>query len=122
MTTETTVNTHCAPTNAHLMRCVSILPNDYTNLENQPSINGETLVGNKSAKELGILSILPENYEPVDIHNAAAKNGGIVIVGDDNSPMILSAQSILDRGTGFFTSEEIDGDVEIGVYQFVQKK
>lgn len=87
-----------------------------------PSINGVTLVGNKSAKELGILSILPENYEPVDIHNAAAKNGGIVIVGDDNSPMILSAQSILDRGTGFFTSEEIDGDVEIGVYQFVQKK
>ena len=55
MTTGTNSTiTHCAPTTPHLARCVFILPNDYSQMENLPKINGVTLTGDVSSANLGI--------------------------------------------------------------------
>ena len=123
MTTGTnSTTTHCAPTPPLLASCVSILPNDYSQMENLPKINGVTLLGDKSANELGILSIKPKDYETVNLSQAAQRGGFLIIVGKDQEPMKLSVEKITKRGLGFFTNDEVDPDVKVGVYQFVQKK
>lgn len=114
--------THCAPTTPHLARCISVLPNDYSQIENKPQINGVVLTGNKSAKEIGLLSIQPKDYEAVSLTKASQRSGFLLVIAKDQEPMKLSVDRIINRGTGFFTSEEIDPSVSIGVYQFVQKK
>ena len=68
MSTRTT-STQCSPVSVKVKRCVSVLPNDYSQLENMPTINGVTLIGDLKANELGVLSSNKNDYETLSVLN-----------------------------------------------------
>lgn len=58
-------------------------PSDYTNLTNKPSINGVTLVGDKSFSDLGLVSpmVLKGRVDDVDDLPDEAEAGWVYLVG-----------------------------------------
>lgn len=114
----------CTPTRVNLHRCVSVLPNDYSRLENIPTINGVSLIGDLKAVDLGLLSLEPENYETVSVLDK--KDGYLVLLGDAK-PEKVSLKEILEQaggkisGYGFVTVGELNTELPIGSYQFVKK-
>ena len=113
----------CTPTRVNLHRCVSVLPNDYSQLENVPKINGVSLMGDLKAGDLGLLSSNPENYETVSVLDK--KDGYIVLLGGAK-PEKIALDELLEQaggkvsGEGFVTVNELDTALPIGSYQFVK--
>lgn len=60
------------------------IPKDYEDLDNKPQINGETLIGNKTASELGLQAELDGaqtvSGNPITITDAEAMNAESVVV------------------------------------------
>lgn len=112
---------HCTAPQVKLKPLVSILPNDYTIMDNLPKINGVTLIGEKTAQQLSLLSSNQDNYDSISLTDAKA-NGGYVIVVGGQAPAKISIGELVPKGNGFITSKEIDSDVNVGLYQFVEKK
>lgn len=117
-----TVSVSC-PRRVTIDREVSILPTDYPGLNNLPSINGVTIIGDKSGSDLSLLSNVPSDYDTVSLLDAGKKETFVVVLGVDGEkakkvPILDFTQSI----AGFTTNEEINPDVAVGAYQFVEVK
>ena len=109
----------CVP-GVEIKRIVSVLASDYSGLENLPEINGVSLVGNKGAKELSLLSSKTEDYQTVSLVEAGKSNGYVVVLGDSGETSKVSLMDFTSQVTGFTTNDEINKDVAIGAYQFVK--
>lgn len=68
-----------------LKKVVSVLPNDYSQLENLPSIDGVTLSGDISSKELNLLSSSSAEYETMKLSGLAGKGMYVPVIGEDES-------------------------------------
>lgn len=103
---------------------ISVLPNDYSSLQNKPSIDGIVLNGEVSSQSLNLLSSNKETYETIDISTIKVEerqNFEVVVLGADK-PMKLGIDKLLKGKENFTTVTEIDKDRAIGSYQFVEKK
>lgn len=119
--TETT----CTQPSVKIHRCVSVLPNDYSILENLPKINGVTLLGDLTTEGLNLLSSETDSYESVSLEQAKEEDAYLLVIQADGKPKRVSL-SYLKTGTevegGFQTVDEVNGKAAIGSYQFVEKK
>lgn len=99
-------------------RCVSVMPNDYNELDNLPKINGVELKGEMTSHSLSLLSSKPEIYETVSLLDAGKESRFVVVVGD-GEPKKIPMIDFTAQITGFTTVDELNPDVAIGAYQFV---
>lgn len=124
-TKNTTENETCAQPSVKLHRHISILPNDYANLVNLPTLNGVTLLGDLKSTELNLLSSAKEDYEDTSLEDAQAQDGYLVVLLPNSTPKCVSLsyiRSALDVEGGFLTVDEFNPDAPVGSYQFVVKK
>lgn len=126
MSENTKTSGQCTPVSVKVKRCVSVLPNDYTVLENLPTINGVSLIGNTTAQDLELLSSKGEDYETVSLLKKQEVEGYLVIIGGERPTKIalnkfLEEAGKLSYGEGFETVDVINPDAPIGTYQFVEK-
>lgn len=113
----------CA-TNGNTVRIfpkVSVLPTDYTILDNLPKINGVTLLGEITTQQLNLLSSDIEKYETISLADCKDKYV-VVLGGEEPKKMLISNLSLSGNNSGFETSDLLNLDVAVGVYQFVEIK
>ena len=79
---------------------------DYTDLENKPSIENVTLVGNKTASDLGLQTELQIDNAPAQGSNGVAKSGGIYSAIQAATETVTVSQASADF-------EEVFGPVEV---------
>lgn len=123
----TQAGAQCSPLSVKVKRCVSVLPNDYTVLENLPAINGVTLIGNIKAKDVELLSSRGDDYETVSLLDNKESEGYLIVLGAEKVTKVklsdvLSQAGGLSHGEGFKTVDVFNPDAPIGTYQFVEKK
>ncbi len=112
----------CSPAHVEIHRCVSVLPNDYTILENLPSINGVTLKGDQKAQDLNLLSINRDDYETVSLLDKEVdKESYLIVLGVEKATKV-SLSDFIAQSSGFKTVDSCDEDVPVGTYLFVQKQ
>lgn len=75
---------------------------DYTDLNNKPSINGNTLSGNKTSNELGLQSTLTFDNSPTSESNNPVKSGGIFTALGEKVDKV--------NGKGLSTNDYTDAD------------
>lgn len=109
----------CIP-GVEVKRVISVLASDYTGLDNLPMINGVSLIGDKTANELSLLSTKAEDYQTVSLVDAGKSKGYVVVLGENSTPKKVSIMDFTSQVTGFTTNDEINPDVAIGAYQFVK--
>lgn len=94
-----------------------ILMGNYPDLQNLPQINGVTLIGDKSAAELSLLSSKASDY-PTMRREAAKDTHYVPILGEVNGKIRLSDIA----GTKLSTVSEIPLDMAVGDYIFLEKE
>ena len=94
-----------------------ILMGNYPDLQNLPQINGVTLVGDKSAAELSLLSSKASDY-PTMRREAAKDTHYVPILGETNGKIRLSDIA----GPKLSTVSEIPADMAVGDYIFLEKE
>lgn len=94
-----------------------ILMANYPDLQNLPKINGVTLIGDKSAAELSLLSSKASDY-PTMRREAAKDTHYVPILGEVNGKIRLSDIA----GTKLSTVSEIPLDMAVGDYIFLEKE
>ena len=99
--------------------CPGITVSDnYERLENKPMINGLTLLGNKSAGELNLLSAKKEDYEEVSI-NDLDDESYVVVIPKTGKPRKMKVADI--KSGMFSTDEEVTLEtMEVGEYSFIK--
>ena len=102
-----------------IKKVVSVLPDDYSQLKNLPSINGIELSGNMSAESLNLLSSNPEDYEPITLSEAS--DDASVIVIDNGEMHRLSVKGLMEDSKNVKVSETLDPKCPIGTIQFVKR-
>lgn len=112
----------CSPTHVEIHRCVSVLPNDYTILENLPSINGVTLKGDQKAQDLSLLSLNRDDYETISLLDKEDDEESYLIVLGVEKATKVSLSDFLAQASGFKTVDTCDENVPIGMYLFVEKE
>lgn len=90
---------------------------NYPDLQNLPQINGVTLVGDKSAAALSLLSSKASDY-PTMRREAAKDTHYVPILGEVNGKIRLSDIA----GPKLSTVSEIPADMAIGDYIFLEKE
>lgn len=70
----------------------TVIPNDYTNLKNLPTINGVEIIGNLTSDDIKVLSGLAENY---NVNALQTADGKIVIFLGDGTPAAISVEELL---------------------------
>ena len=94
-----------------------ILMGNYPDLQNLPQINGVTLVGDKSAAALSLLSSKASDY-PTMRREAAKDTHYVPILGEVNGKIRLSDIA----GPKLSTVSEIPLDMAVGDYIFLEKE
>ena len=94
-----------------------ILMANYPDLQNLPKINGVTLVGDKSAAALSLLSSKASDY-PTMRREAAKDTHYVPILGEVNGKIRLSDIA----GPKLSTVSEIPLDMAVGDYIFLEKE
>ena len=94
-----------------------ILMGNYPDLQNLPKINGVTLVGDKSAAELSLLSSKAADYPTMRL-GAVRDTHYVPILGETNGKIRLSDIA----GTKLSTVSEIPEDMAVGDYIFLEKE
>jgi len=89
---------------------------NYQRLNNKPSINGISLVGNKTSKELNLLSSRPIDYSTVNLESAN-KSDYLVILGNDSINKKLKIKEISSHLIR--TVNEVPNNMELGSYIFL---
>lgn len=116
----------CTRPPIQIHKCVSVLPNDYKVLENIPTINGVSLIGDMDSKTLGLLSLRVDDYETISLLNGKPEDGKYVLVLGESDvvkvPLVEFATASTDPqgGGSFTTTETVDPDIPVGSYQFVE--
>lgn len=94
-----------------------MLSQNYPDMSALPKINGVTLLGDKSAAALSLLSARAEDYMTVDM--ASVRDTHYVLaLGRENGKVKLSAL----MGTRITTVSEIPTDMDVGDYIFLEKE
>ena len=93
------------------------LTQNYPDLQNLPKINGVTLVGDKSAAALSLLSSKASDY-PTMRREAAKDTHYVPILGEVNGKIRLSDIA----GPKLSTVSEIPLDMAVGDYIFLEKE
>ena len=94
-----------------------MLSQNYPDMSALPKINGVTLLGDKSAAALSLLSARAEDYMTVDM--ASVRDTHYVLaLGRENGKVKLSAL----MGTRITTVSEIPADMDVGDYIFLEKE
>ena len=83
---------------------------NYNNLENKPSINSVTLIGNKTPADLGLYGA--NNAPPYPVKSVNAKTGDVVLTASDvnalpDTTVIPTKTSDLTNDSGFLTSAPV---------------
>ena len=94
-----------------------ILMGNYPDLQNLPQINGVTLVGDRSAAALSLLSSKASDY-PTMRREAAKDTHYVPILGEVNGKIRLSDIA----GPKLSTVSEIPADMAVGDYIFLEKE
>lgn len=90
---------------------------DYLRLSNKPSINGVALTGNKTYKDLNILSSKPSEYQ--DINLGAADTGSfLIILSEANHKKVKLCEMTEGR---LKTADAMPDDTQVGNYVFLLK-
>lgn len=119
--TPKTVTVDFCTKKVEVKRCVSVMPNDYNELENIPKINGVDLKGDMTSHSLSLLSSKQDDYETVSLLDAGKENRYVVVIGDGD-PKKIPMLDFTAQIAGFTTVDELNPDVAIGAYQFVAVK
>jgi len=90
---------------------------DYLRLSNKPSINGVALTGDKTYKDLNILSSKPSEYQDLNLGAADAGSFLIILSDTDNKKLKLCE---LTEGR-LKTAEAMPDDTQVGNYVFLLK-
>lgn len=83
---------------------------NYNNLENKPSINSVTLIGNKTPADLGLYGT--NNAPPYPVNSVNTKTGDVVLTASDvnalpDTTVIPTKTSDLTNDSGFLTSAPV---------------
>lgn len=83
---------------------------NYNNLENKPSINSVTLIGNKTPADFGLYGT--NNAPPYPVESVNAKTGEVVLTASDvnalpDTTVIPTKTSDLTNDSGFLTSAPV---------------
>ncbi|MBQ7798306.1 MAG: hypothetical protein IJ371_04210 [Clostridia bacterium] len=92
---------------------------NYLRLDNKPSVNGVQLIGNKTARELSVLSNDSDTYDQVSIRSAN-KADFLLLLNNQKNTKKLQLKEISSRMVQ--TSSEIPDDLEVGNYVFLLKE
>lgn len=101
-----------------LKRIISVLPNDYLQLENIPKINGVTLSGDISATDLNLLSSNSADYETMRLSDLAGKGMYIPTIGENEESVKVPVDDLIEEKQVKVT-ETLDEGVSIGTIQLV---
>ena len=100
----------------------SLLPSDYRGLINLPTINGAEVTGDMIAKELSLLSSRVEDYNEHELEAGENEGKYFVLVGEGEEVAKVPAKTVAKTLSLIKTTDEIDDDMEVGAYRFVEKK
>lgn len=103
-------------------KVLSLLPSDYRKLINLPTLNGIEISGDLTSKDLSILPSAPNEYEDHNLGGEGDEGKYFVLVGDDETVGKVPAKTIARTLSLIKTTEEIDADMDIGSYRFVENK
>lgn len=103
-------------------KVLSLLPSDYRGLINLPTVNGVEVSGDLTSKDLSILSSQADNYDELDLSTGNNEGKYFVLVGSDETTAKVPAQTIAKTLSILKTTEELDEDMDVGSYRFVEKK
>lgn len=92
---------------------------DYVRLENKPSINGIILVGNKTSKDLSVLSNNSDDYGEVNLRSAN-KADFLLLTNNRKDTAKMKLSEISSHIVQ--TVSEIPSDLEVGNYVFLLKE
>lgn len=73
--------------------------NDYNKLANQPKINGKTLEGDKSAKDLGLVSSSLSALNPVESPTKSFRESANIFVDDGGNSFRMTLQQVKKMGS-----------------------
>lgn len=105
-----------------IRKVVSVLPNDYGQLTNLPTVNGVSLIGELTAESLNLLSADGKEYAPVKLNDVAGKDMYLIAVGEGGPQKVPVDDFIGEKkGNGVQTTEKLDTEVVVGTIQFVLK-
>ena len=85
--------------NANLGNVVKIEAKDYNRLNNKPQINGETLQGDKSAQELGLVPIQLSSFRAVEQPTKSFRQSSDIFVNNGANGFRMTLQQVKDMST-----------------------
>lgn len=103
-------------------KVLSLLPSDYRGLINLPTVNGVEVSGDLTSKDLSVLSSQVGNYDEFDLDEGNNEGKYFVLVGNDETTAKVPAQTVAKTLSILKTTEELDEDMDVGSYRFVEKK
>ena len=113
------MNRECRDRDApiQIKKVVSVLPNDYSLLENLPTLNGVSLLGDLSGKDVNLLSSADEDYDTVRLSEIESEDY-VVCIGKKSAVKVPIADFI-EESKSVKTVDVLDKDAHIGTIQFV---
>lgn len=90
---------------------------DYLRLSNKPSINGVALTGDKTYKDLNILSSKPSEYQDINL-GAADAGSFLIILSDMDNKKVKLCEMTEGR---LKTADAMPDDTQVGNYVFLLK-
>ena len=103
-------------------KVLSLLPSDYRGLINLPTLNGVEVSGDLTSKDLSILPSAANEYDEHNIGEGNDEGKYFVLVGDDETTAKVPAKTIAKTLSLIKTTEELDENMDVGSYRFVEKK
>lgn len=103
-----------------IRQVVSVLPNDFEQLENIPKINGVRLSGDMSAEALNLLSSRGEDYQPLVVGEVTEETFFIAL--DKGKAKKMSVAKMLEESKNVRVTDALDTDCAVGTIQFVKQK
>lgn len=90
--------------NVEIYRCISILPDDYQEMDNKPTMNGATIEGDLTAKDLKLMSSDSDDYQSISKEEAAEKF--IPVIDKDGNVHKISVSDLPTGGGNGNAGEE----------------
>lgn len=101
---------------------ISVLPNSYTLLADIPTLNGMSILGDLTTKELSILSAKSSDYETMTLSSMTDKDTKYIPIlseDEEDEPQKVSVQDFMDQAQAAIVSTSLDEDAAVGSIQFV---
>lgn len=109
----------CPP--VEIRKIVSVLPTDYVNITNKPTINGVTLEGEMTGKSLSLLSSDEAEHETVSLIESQKKDRYFVAIGQGKSYKV-PVDDVVEQSKLAEVTDQLDKNAPVGTFQFVKIK